>query len=361
MTTFRRSLRGSASAPASRFDALPPLSRPAGLGALRLVPALLVLAVLALPAPLPAQAPGGTGEVTGAIQDVPEGVALEGTRVVLVQFRISDEGQPKSQPVQSQTVGADGRYAFQAVPIEPRTVYQVGATVGGQVVGSQPFTFPAGERQVLLNLHYPRVVSDSSAVRIEEGLVAVEPRRGAVWVTEVLHLVNGSGDTVEGVRRPLEFILPSGAGKVEMLREVQDGTGHERLGNKLLVYGNLEPGRTTVAFRYNLPVWLGAAKLSLQYPHVVGRLSVLVPEGSLRVGAPRFNPAEPQSFDKSRFDVWAATDLPAQESVQVRFSGVPVRQEVYLIPVGGFVLLMAGVVIWFLRRRLAHPDAPASA
>lgn len=336
----------------------------------RLLPVLL-LATLLLAAGLPAaptaafaqaQAQPERGNVTGRITGAPEGATLAGTRVVLLQFRLTPEGQPEGNPIQTRETAADGSFAFSEVPIEERTVYQIGATVEGQVVGSEPFTFPAGQRDVQLNLQYPRVTGDNSGVRIMEGLIAVEPRRGGVWVTEVLHLVNGGQDTVEGVRRPLELNVPSGAEDLEVIREIQQQEGHERLGSTLLFYGNLEPGRTTVAFRYKLDVWLGKMGLEKRYPLPVGTLSVLSPEGTLRLHGERFAPQEQQQIDGTPFDAWAATGLNPGEPVTLRFSGVPVRQEVYLVPLAGFFLVMGAVVIWFLRRRLpADGEAEESA
>jgi hypothetical protein len=306
-------------------------------------------------APAAPGAPSGPiakGRVTGSIQGAPEGVALAGTRVVLVQFRLDAQGQPKGAPIQEQKADAKGGYVFENVPIESHAVYQVGARVNGQLIGSQPFTFPAGQRHVLLNLLYPHLVTDASTVRIEEGLIAVEPRRGAVLVTEVLHLVNSSSNVVEGVQHPLELSLPAGAEDLQMIREIEERNGHERLGTKLLIYGNLDPGRTTIAFRYRLSVWLGTVELHKLYPHPVGTLSVLAPQGSLHLHSPRFKAQETQTIEGVRYDTWAATDVPAQQPLTVELSGVPVRQEVYLIPTGGFIVLMVGVVLWFLRKRL---------
>jgi hypothetical protein len=350
MSQVSRSVTAAAPHPRTGFTWLPPL----------LVLTLLVAGLSAGAGSAWGQQPASArGRVTGAIEGAPEGVKLEGTRVVLVQFKLDDKGVPKGEPIQTQTTGADGKYAFADVPIEPRTVYQVGASVGGQMAGSQPFTFPAGEREVLLNLRYPHLVTDASVVRIDEGLVAVEPRRGSVWITEVLHLTNPGQDVVEGVQRPLELELPSGAENLEVIREIQERNGHERLGDKLLVYGNLEPGRTTIAYRYRLPVWLGTVELRKRFPHAVGAFTVLTPEeGRLRLHGQGFTAQDPQTIENGRFSAWAMRDVAAGQAITVRLSGVPVRQEVYLIPTAGFAVLMVGVVVWFLRRRL-RADEPA--
>jgi hypothetical protein len=292
------------------------------------------------------------GSITGRIEGAPEGTALAGTRVVLVQFRLDEQGVPQGEPIQAQPADAEGRYAFADVPIQARSVYQIGASVAGRTVSSRPFTFPPDQREVLLNLRVPHLVRDAGAVRIDEGLIAVEPRRGAVWVTEVLHLDNASPDVVEGVERPLLLGIPPQAEALELLRGIRATDTHERLGGTLLVYGNLPPGRTTVAFRYRLPVWLGEVALDKRYPHPVGTLSVLSPQGNLRLAGSHFAPQEAQEIEGTRYDAWGLLDLDAGEAVRVRLRGVPVRQEVYLIPLGGFFVVMASVLLWFLRRRL---------
>ncbi|HKI99174.1 MAG TPA: hypothetical protein VKB51_11935 [bacterium] len=325
----------------------------------RLLVALLLCALLLPAAVSTAQAQPKTaerGRVSGSIVGAPEGVKLEGTRVVLVQFKLDEQGQPKGSPVETSTADAKGKYAFNNVPVAGQTVYQVGATVNGQLVGSQPFTFPEGKLHVSLNLQYPHLVSDGSAVHIEQGLIAVEPRRGAVLITEVLHLLNPGPDVIEGVQHPLELNLPSGAEHLEVIREIQQSNGHERLGSKLLFYGNLEPGATTIAYRYTLPVWLGTVKLHKEYPHPVDNLSVLTPHDSLRMDTARFEAKEPQTIQGSRYDSWVATDIAALTPVSLRMSGVPVPQQVYLVPTAGFVLLMVGMVGWFMLRRLPRGD-----
>lgn len=332
------------------------LLRPAGVLVILAAAALLMLTGAG---PARAAKPVAHGKVTGAITGAPKGTTLKGTRVVLVRFKLDAQGQPKGEAVGSQKADAQGHYTFDNVPIEARTVFQIGATVDGRMVGSQPFTFPAGQHQIVLNLPFPHLTSDSSALRIDEGVIAVEPHRGEVFVTEVLHLMNAGPDVIEGVKQPLEVDLPKDAKDLEVLSEIEPKNGHERLGSELLFYGNFDPGRTTVAYRYRLPVWLGTLTLHKRYPHKVGTLSVLAPHGSLQMESASFTPQDEQKIANTNYDAWSATDISADQPVTIRLSGVPVDQQVYLVPTVGFAVVMLGVLVWFVRRRLREAERSA--
>ena len=166
---------------------------------------------------------------------------------------------------------------------------------------------------------------------------------------------------MEGMQHPMELDLPVGAQNLEVVREIQPHNGHEQLGHKLLIYGNIEPGNSTIAFRYHLSVWLGSVDLSKVYPHPVKTLSVLTPKGTMYLVGKRFEAKPTQTIDGTPFSAWSTTDIAAGQPVDVRMGGVPIRQEVYLIPTGGFVVVMLGVVLWFVRKRLRAGQGEASA
>jgi hypothetical protein len=323
---------------------------------------LLVLAAVALAAgltPRAAQAQAAPlGQVTGSIQGAGADADFTGTQVVLLQFKLDEKGQPKGAPIQTQESTKDGHYSFTKVPIESKSVYQIGARYNGKMLGSEPFTFPDGHRDVKLDLHIPALSTDSSGLRIEEAVFAVEPHRGAVWVTEVLHLDNPTQNEIEGLRNPMELALSDRAEQFQMLRQDQENGDFKRSGDKLLVYGNIRPGPTTIAFRYRLPVALGVVDLRKRYPHPIGTVTVLTPAGSLKMRGSRFNPHEAQEIQGVKYDTWVTDHVSAGEILEVRLSGVPARQEIFLLPTAAFLLVMAGIVFWFFRRRLA-PQAPA--
>ena len=113
------------------------------------------LACLLLLSTAPAAEQAVLGRITGRILTAPEGTNFSAIKVVLVQFRLDAKGVPQGSTLQTVMVDSDGGYAFNDVPIEPQTVYQIGARLNDTMLGSEAFTFPKGERKVMMNLRVP--------------------------------------------------------------------------------------------------------------------------------------------------------------------------------------------------------------
>lgn len=321
------------------------------------IAALLAAVILAATAsPLHGQ-PAAMGRVTGRIVGGKAGESLKGAKVVLVRFTLDASGTPQGSPIQIQEADADGAYVFENVPIDTHSVYQLGTRLDGTLIPSESFTFPDGKHTVTLNLRIPQVVADSSSLRIANALLALEPQVGAVWVTDVVHLQNPTQDVIQDVQTPLELQVPPEAENLDVIRHDPPGS-HQRLGNKLLLYGNLHPGITTVAVRYRLPALLGGVTLEKTYPRLVSQLTVLVPSGQLRVASEHLDPRQPQVLEGQSYDVWEGANLAPQSVVRITASGVPLRQAWLLVPFALFLGVMAGVVFWYLRR--LPPAAPRS-
>lgn len=323
-------------------------------GRILLVTAFLALAGLSVRA----QAPSLAGQVLGRILGAsPKEIA--GAKVVLVKFTLDTQGVPAGAPIQMLSADAEGRYAFTEVPIDNHAVYKLGTRISGRLVASESFTFPEGKPVVRLDLVVPALVGDTNGLFFKQVVVAFEPVVGAVWVTEVMHVGNPTRSVIDAVNAPLELNLPPGASDLTMIREEQEAANHTHLGPKLLVYGRLQPGDTTIAFRYRVGAVLGTAELEKSYPHPVEEMIVLAPKGSLRLTSDQLSPRQPQELEGVTYDTWGSGQVPAQHTVHVRAHGIPVRQEVYLIPLAGFFITMGGVLWWFLHRRLPR-ETPAS-
>lgn len=304
-----------------------------------------------------AQAPAPMGQVLGRIVGASAKEAA-GAKVVLVKFTLNAQGVPAGAPIQMLSADAEGRYAFTGVPIDGHAVYKLGTRIAGRLVASESFTFPEGKPVVRLDLAVPALVGDTSGLFFKQVVVAMEPVVGAVWVTEVMHVGNPTPNVIDAVNAPLELTLPPEASDLTMIREEQEAANHTHLGAKLLVYGRLQPGDTTIAFRYRIGAILGAAELEKRYPHPVEELVVLAPKGSLRLTSDQLSPRQPQELEGIAYDTWSGGNMPAQRTVVVRANGIPVRQEIYLVPLAGFFAAMGGVLWWFLRRRLPR-ETPA--
>jgi hypothetical protein len=269
-----------------------------------------------------------------------------------LRFQLDGQGNPQGTSLQTYPLSGEGGFRFEQVPIVEGAVYRVRLHLPGRQVDSEPFTFPAGEREVALELRVPPADGSGGGIHVEEGLIAIEPTRGAVHITEVLHFRNATGASANGALEPLELTLPDGAEGLQMLRNLSEDGQFDRVGNKLLVYAPIPQGRATLAFAYRLPVWLGTVTLEKRYPHDLNVLSVLSPSGVLKVQGAGLMEMGSQQIQDTRYDAWSTRSVAANVPVLLRFSGVPFRQELFLASILLFLLPMAGVVVWFLRSRL---------
>lgn len=288
------------------------------------------------------------GRVTGTIM----GHAEAGIPVMLLQLRLNEEGQPRPTPLGRSETDAEGGYTFTDVPIEPQTVYQLGARVEGRLVGSRPFSFPEGGRTVRHDLKVPEVRSDTGALRVDEALLVAEPRAGGARITEVVHLGNPTPDVIALGGSPLELPVAGGASDFEVLRNDLEQGSHDYLGPKLLLHGRVPPGRSVVAYRYRMDAPLGTLRWERRYPRGANLLRVLAPQGTLQAGGPELEALPPETFDEVTYDAWERPQVPAGATVRLRLTGAPMAYWVLWMPAAGFFVLMAGVVAWFLRRRL---------
>ena len=321
-------------------------------------PVLFLLAVAISAGGVAAAEEAGTGRVSGRIiagdpAGTVAGLRVGGVTVVLLRFTLDDSGKPKGGPISRQVAGADGSFAFTGVTIEPGAVYRLGTRVEGRPASSSLFTFPEGGGEVRQDLTVSGEARETlEGLHFGQVLVGLEPRRGEVMVTEVLHIENPSRRVVAVERPPLEFLIPEAAEELEMLRFDHPGAAHERVGGRLMVTGNLVPGTTTIAFRYLLPAWLGKAVFQKRYPLPVKELLVLSPSHNLKVSGTGLVAVENQTIEKIVYRAWRRSEIPAETVFRVTATGFPIRQEILLLPALGFFLVMAGVVGWFFRKRL---------
>ena len=334
-------------------------------------PVLLLFALPILAGISAAAEEAGTGSVSGRIIAGDEagavgGLQVGGVTVVLLRFTLDDSGKPQGGPISRQLAAEDGSYEFTGVTIEPGAAYQLGTRVGGRLASSAVFTFPEGGGVVRQDLTVSGEVQEDLTVSGEaretlEGLhfrqvvVGLEPGRGEVMVTEVLHIENPSQRVVAVERPPLEIPIPAAAENLEMIRFNHPRAAHERVGGRLMITGNLVPGTTTIAYRYFLPAWLGKAVFRKRYPLPVAELLVLSPSHNLKISGDGLAAVEDQTIEEIVYRAWGRSGIPAETAFRVTATGFPIRQEILLLPALGFFVVMAGVVGWFFRKRLGPP------
>ena len=335
---------------------------------------LLVLAAHTLQAQS-ATSPGDTaverkGTVRGRI--VSKERSLEGNPVVLMAYALDDKGQPKGGPIGQQEAGPDGSFLFDGVSIKEHTVYQLGTRVDGSLVGSGLFTFPADRNEMNIDLNVPQAGeaaptapatqghgTPGGGLGINQTLLLVESGVGRVWLTEVVHLDNRGFAALDYSENPLLLPFSAGAVDFDIINQGDARGGLSREEATLKFFGRLPPGETTFAYRYALPAFWGFTTLERRYTVPVGDVLVLSPPQTLKVSGAGIAPRGSQRIQRTVYDSWGRSDIPENTLVSVSVSGVPMSQKALLAPAGGFAVVMAGVLWWFLRKRL--PRAPNAA
>ena len=317
--------RGWESSRKKRFD--PRLrSWPILMGGLPVVFSLalwgVLLAWVAIPTPQAQTAPAGV-KIAGRLLDAPSGAKVETARVVLVQYTMDARSQIQERKIEAVSPGQDGRFVFKPVTGKSRGMYRITATLGEYRTGTGLFPLAKPGETKSFELRFPGLSEDRSALRIEEGLVLFEIRKTSVRVTELVRLLNPTQNTMEGVRTPLELFIPKAAEALEMLSPPHKLNRHRRMGTQLLVSGNLPPGRTTVAFRYSIPIASGTLTLEKRYPHPVENFLVLSPEDGLTLRSQGFTREQDRTIEKIRFRSWALKSIEAGRKITLNLTGFP--------------------------------------
>jgi len=312
----------------------------------------------AVPAHPPVQGGGqitGQGVIEGQVQNLPPGTSLQGGQVTARQFSMDAQGQLALDWSGGATIGPDGRYRITAVPIKAKTVYLLEGDVAGIEVKSRPSAFGPGQTSITMNLEAPSQTTSMESLQFIELLNAADPSGGAVWITEVMHLMNLGQSTVTVEDNPLVLHIPEGAGDVQLLGEGAGNVRQQREGDKLLLRTSVPPGRTSIALRYRLPVWLGRFSMSKPLAHPFRTISVIAPQDQLSFSGAGFTARDPiKMTDGPSYAAWIAKDFEAGDTVHYTFSGIPIKQEAYLLSLAVFVVLMTGVLVVFFRRRMGQ-------
>ncbi|MBI3993072.1 MAG: hypothetical protein HY342_07345 [Candidatus Lambdaproteobacteria bacterium] len=363
--------------PASQtVSALRPLRRRTARSLGALLPALVLLLALAAPdvqaqsaAPAGESATARKGTVRGRV--VSKERSLEGNPVVLMAYALDDKGQPKGGPIGQQAAGPDGSFLFKGVDIKEQTVYQLGTRVDGSLVGSGLFTFPADRDEMNIDLNVPEAGQPATAapgarphgmpgggLGIDQTLLLVEAGVGRVWLTEVLHLDNRGVTTLDYRENPLLLPISADAEEFDIINQGDARGALSREGATLKFFGQLPPGETTFAVRYALPAFWGSTRIERRYAVPVGDIIVLSPPQTLQVSGTGIAPRGSQRIQRTVYDSWGRSDIAENTTISMRVSGAPMSQQALLAPAGGFFVVMAGVVWWFLRKRLRRdPEA----
>lgn len=328
---------------------------------LQAIPALILLGLgllISIGAPPVAYGQERTGTVTGRVI-MPHRDAT-GSEVVLRRFTLNDQGKPAGAPVARQTAGKNGTYRFESVVIASKAVYRLSTRIDGELASSNLFTFPDGQNEVTIDLdvaapapagEHTGTVKDG-AVGIEQALLVVDSAIGRLWITEVLHISNRSGRAIDRKNDPLTLPISADAENFTVLRGDEAHGSISRDGGSLKFTGSLLPGNSTIAYRYSQGVFWGSANLDRRYGMPVSEVVVLTPPNTVQVGGAGFVPRGEQKVQSTTYASWGRSSVPENTIVEISVRGVPISQNTLLAPLALFAVIMAGMLWWFVRRRM---------
>ncbi|MEA3335664.1 MAG: c-type cytochrome [Chloroflexota bacterium] len=267
--------------------------------------------------------PQGSGAIGGVVTNGSAGGApVAGLTAVLRAIQGSDEFRPVTS-----TVGEDGIFRFEGLPMDPSFVYLVSVEHAGLPYGGDFLRFSEGQTELDAPVTIWETSSEPGDIRLDRVQWFVDFHQGALLVGEVYRVAHdgdrvflGNDEVVPGVPAVLEFSLPAGATAVA----VDGGEIGERffLTDAGLVDSQpLLPGQTQMLVRYLLPYDGSKAEVGHEFAYPVGELSVLVAEGA-KVMTDDLEDAGTQMAGDTQFLSFVGNDVAAGQEIMLALSGL---------------------------------------
>ncbi len=339
------------------------------------------LTVVSTPAEDQAQTPSAESEVIGeAIPTTPEAVTISGKVIhdlggslppaLEVTLHIFDR-MTETKSRKTQTTG-DGTFAFEPVEMKEGRIFITSVEYDNRVFNSQPSFHPEllseGEdfiqsESISLDLHISNSTTDLSSLTADRMHLFIDfPKEGMMQVVE-LFLISNNGSEV--VVPPVDgdgglvFLLPEGATNLQF----DDST----LGEKYLPVDNgfvdtspILPGQSThqILFAYDLP-YEKKATLTVPVPLKTGSISVMVPEGGIKLKSSQLLDGGVRSSQQMSFQVFNGSDFAAGSQLSLSLTGSPnpeaAPQKLSINPIlfgsGFLVLALTGILYYYFWRK----------
>jgi hypothetical protein len=279
------------------------------------------------------------------------GAPLAGVEVVL---RAGEEGM--LVPVEQTVSDAQGRFAFDDLPVAPGLIYLPGANRGGVHYPGPRVQFRAGAALTQTTLTVYEAVSAPSPLVAEEHELDLQVETSALRVTETLVVDNPTKTAYVGevVNMPapitLRLAIPPGFERVTFYDEFH-GRRFQAINGQAVTDIPWPPGRRTLKYTYRLPVEEHNQVFERKLDLPCARLRVILRgegAGHAQCNLPRSATAEgPAIVFESN-----GASLPAGHVVRVTFGALPTPWIAYAKGISLAVLaaLVLGT-IWFGRRR----------
>ena len=315
----------------------------------------IIAVALAAPLAFAQDLPSGKGRVIGRIIGNPEKGGFKGATVILLRFQLDEQGKPTGGPVGRVEAGEGGTYEFTNLPLDAKAVFRLGTRIDGNLVSSSVFALSESNPVATMDLVIPEVSQNLEVLGLTQALVAIETRENGLFITEVLHLRNPAPNVLDATGKPLEVMIPADAGHFEMLRLEGGEARHEVAGETLRIFTQLKPGENTIAFRYFLGATLGKLSLTKVYPMNADTVMVLSPQGGLEIQGAGLKQMDSRNIEGQMFNTWSLSAHAAGSPLVIYISGLPIAQWVFLVAMSGLLVLLVGVVVWFILVRQKRP------
>lgn len=317
----------------------------------------------------------GTGVISGVITNGSIGRPVPGAAVELGIF-----DQTALLDTRQTTADAAGLYRFVGLPTDPTLVFVARVTgPGGFSYSSEPLQFAAGADALDAPVSVYETTADPGGVRADRVHFIVEFDGERAYFTElIVFSLDGDRAYVGDGQGTLRFTLPRGAEGLE----ISDGA----LGGRYVATADgfvdtipLPPGRGTrqVLYRYEIPYTAGGLEVARNLPYPAANVNLLMPEGSGQATSDQLKDQTVRQTQTGNFISLSGQNLPANQPIVLRFSGLPVGamgggsaagpaapasndRALLLILLGVGGLLAALLVALPLLRRQAPTPTPAA-
>jgi len=336
----------------------------------------------------------GNGVVRGTVvQGTAGGPEVERATVTLEAFA---DFQPMA--ALTTTVGADGRFEFGGLTVDPNVVYLASASAAGVRYSSPIVTLTAEQPEAETVVTIYETTGDASGVALDRVHWILDSQPGALIVLQVLEFGNNGdrtfiGEQAAGIDEPVTVAFHVPAEAVELSFENGAlGSRFRQAGDLIYDTTPLVPGPATkqIVMQYALPHQGDSITLEQEFLYPVALLNMLAADlPGLTIEAPNLTNTGVQDFQGVSYQLWRGEQL-AAGPVALSLSGLlrsgdldpratigatagsasgsgAVRAVEPFAPwmawaMGlGVSLALAGVVAWSWREgRLESGDAPES-
>jgi len=296
---------------------------------LALLPILLTLALLAVPAAAGAQ---GLGVLEGVVVNGTAGASAPGAGLPVTLRVLRGESEVGTLTA---TTAAGGHFRFEGLDTAADLLYLPEVAYAGVSYGpAEPYQFGGAQGALLLaaTLTVYETTDDDSGLSLSAVHLIAESFGQVLRITEVLLVSNSAGQTyigraaADGDPATVLVSLPAEAVGLAFDDEASAGSYREAPGG-LAYTAPVPPGAETAAllFSYHLPVRGEVVALQRSFPYPVGDLSLLAAQPGLAVRSQALAAMGSQSFQGREYALYTAQGLAAGAPLALEF--VPTAEE----------------------------------